>query len=66
MQFLQEEMDMEGGELDEMMETLFAIFYVDDAYIASRDPSSYNGRSTVSSGHSNVLVWRPTPRRRKQ
>jgi len=25
-------------ELDEMMETLFAIFYVDDAYIASRDP----------------------------
>ena len=25
-------------ELDEMMETLFAIFFVDDAYIASRDP----------------------------
>ncbi len=28
---------MAGEELDEMMETLFAIFYVDDAYIASRD-----------------------------
>jgi hypothetical protein len=38
MQLLQEEMDMEGEELDEMMETLFAIFYVDEAYIASRDP----------------------------
>jgi hypothetical protein len=38
MQLLWEEMDMEGEELDEMMETLFAIFYVDDAYIASRDP----------------------------
>jgi hypothetical protein len=35
MQLLQ---DMEGEELDEMMETLFAIFYVDDTYIASRDP----------------------------
>jgi len=29
---------LEEEELDEMMETLFAIFYVDDAYIASRDP----------------------------
>jgi hypothetical protein len=38
MQLLREEMDMEGEELDEMMETLFAIFYVDDAHIASRDP----------------------------
>ena len=38
MQLLREETDMEGEELDEMMETLFAIFYVDDAYIASRDP----------------------------
>jgi hypothetical protein len=31
-------MEMEGEELDEMMETLFMIFYVNDAYIASRDP----------------------------
>ncbi len=31
-------MEMEEEELDELMETLFAIFYVDDAYIASRDP----------------------------
>jgi len=29
---------MEEEELDEMMETLFTIFYVDDAYIALRDP----------------------------
>jgi hypothetical protein len=35
---LWEEMGMEGEELDEIMGTLFAIFYVDDAYIASRDP----------------------------
>ena len=30
--------ELEEEELDEMMETLFAIFYVDDAYIALRDP----------------------------
>jgi hypothetical protein len=36
---LREEMDMEDEEeLDEMMETIVAIFYVDDAYMASRDP----------------------------
>ena len=35
---LREEIDMEGEELDKTMETLFAIFYVDDAYIATRDP----------------------------
>jgi hypothetical protein len=38
LQLLREEMVMEDEELDEMMATLFAIFYVDDAYIASRDP----------------------------
>jgi len=40
LRLLREEMalELEGAELDEMMETLFAIFYVDDAYIASRDP----------------------------
>ena len=31
-------MEMEEEELNELMETLFAIFYVDDVYIASRDP----------------------------
>jgi hypothetical protein len=30
--------ELEEEALDEMMETLFAIFYVDDVYIASRDP----------------------------
>ncbi len=37
---LREEMapGLEEKELDKMMETLFAIFYVDDAYIALRDP----------------------------
>ena len=38
LQLLREEMVMEEEELDEMMSTLLAIFYVDDAYIASRDP----------------------------
>ena len=40
LRLLREEMalDLEEEELDEMMETLFVIFYVDDAYIASRDP----------------------------
>ncbi len=31
-------MDMEEEEMEGLMETLFTIFYVDDAYIASRDP----------------------------
>ena len=38
MHLMREEMEMEGEELDEMMETLFAIFYVNDTYIALRDP----------------------------
>jgi hypothetical protein len=38
LRLLREEMVMEEEELDEMMVTLFAIFYVDDAYITSRDP----------------------------
>jgi hypothetical protein len=35
---LREEMDMEEEKMEGVMETLFAIFYVDDAYITSRDP----------------------------
>jgi len=38
LRLLRDELVMEEEELDKMMETLFAIFYVDDAYIASRDP----------------------------
>ena len=38
LQILREEMDMEGEELDLMTEALFAIFYMDDTYIAARDP----------------------------
>jgi RNase P subunit RPR2 len=38
LRLLRDEMVMEEEELDEMMATLFTIFYVDDAYIASRDP----------------------------
>jgi hypothetical protein len=41
---LREESDLEGEELDEMMDTLFAIFYVDDAYLAAWNPTSYNGQ----------------------
>jgi hypothetical protein len=38
LQLLREDMDMEEEEMEGLMETLFAIFYMDDAYIASRDP----------------------------
>ncbi len=38
LQILREESELEGEELDRLMDTLFAIFYVDDAYIAARDP----------------------------
>ncbi len=37
-QILREESDLEGEELDKMMDALFAIFYVEDAYIVARDP----------------------------
>ncbi len=37
-QILREESNLEGEELDKMMDTLFAIFYVDNAYIEARDP----------------------------
>ena len=59
-------MEMEEKELDKLMENLFAIFYVDDAYIASRDPVFCSGRSTASLLLLNVLAWRPTPRRRRR
>ena len=35
---LREGGDYEERELDDLMSTFFAIFYVDDAYLASRDP----------------------------
>jgi hypothetical protein len=38
LRLLREKMVMEDEELDGMMATLFTILYVDDAYIASRDP----------------------------
>ncbi len=36
---LREESDLEGEELDKMMDILFAIFNVDNAYLAARDPN---------------------------
>jgi hypothetical protein len=36
---LREESDLEGEELDEMMDAMFAIFYVDNAYLAALDPA---------------------------
>ncbi len=38
LQILREESELEGEELDEMMDALFAIFYVDDTYIAAPGP----------------------------
>ena len=38
LQILQDGLELEGEELDELMETLFVIFYDDDAHVASRDP----------------------------
>jgi hypothetical protein len=38
LQILRDKSVLEGGELDKMMDALFAIFYVDDAYIATQDP----------------------------
>ncbi len=38
LQILREESGLEGEELSEMMDTLFAIFYLDNVYIAAWDP----------------------------
>jgi hypothetical protein len=38
LQILRDELSLEGEELDKMMDHLFVIFYVDDAYIAAWDP----------------------------
>ncbi len=38
LQIWRNESGLEGEELDKMMDALFAIFYIDDAYIAARDP----------------------------
>jgi hypothetical protein len=38
LQIRKDKSGLEGEELDKMMDTLFAIFYVDDAYIAAWDP----------------------------
>ncbi len=38
LQILREESELEGEDLDEMMDALFTIFYVDNAYIAAWDP----------------------------
>lgn len=62
MQLLREEMHLEGEELDEIMETRFAIFYVDDTHIVSGTLSSYKRQPEVSLQPSNVLVLRPSPR----
>jgi hypothetical protein len=35
---LRGESDLEGGELNETMDALFAIFYIDNAYLAAQDP----------------------------
>jgi hypothetical protein len=36
-QILREKSDLEGEKLNEMMDALFAFFYVDDAYLAATD-----------------------------
>jgi hypothetical protein len=38
LQILWDESGLEREKLDEMMDTLFMVFYVDDAYIAAWDP----------------------------
>jgi hypothetical protein len=38
LQILREESELEGEELDKMMDALFAIFHVDDAYMVARVP----------------------------
>ena len=38
LQILRDKSVLEGGELDKMMDALFAIFHVDDAYMVARVP----------------------------
>ena len=58
MRILRDKLDMEGEGLDLTMESLFAIFYVDDAYIAEPrgTPTSSSRQSTFLSHPSNALA----------
>jgi hypothetical protein len=38
LQILREESELEGEELDKMMDALLAIFYIDDTYIVAQNP----------------------------
>ncbi len=38
MRLLRDESKLEEEAIDQLLSTFFAIFYVDDAYLASRDP----------------------------
>jgi hypothetical protein len=53
-QIQREESELEGEELDEMMDALFAIFYLDNAYIAARDPAFLQQAIDILLVHLNV------------
>ena len=44
---LEEESELEGEAITELVATLFVIFYVDDAYLASRDPKFLQRAVTI-------------------
>ncbi len=56
---------LKPDEIDRLMATFFAIFYVDDAYLASRDPDFLQRALDVIVGLFPALVLRPTPMHRR-
>ncbi len=57
---------LEPDKIDRLMATFFAIFYVNEAYLASRDPDFLQRALDVIVGLFCALVLRPMHRRRRQ
>jgi hypothetical protein len=63
---LRQDGDYNEGMVEEFLATFFAIFYVGNAYLASRDAGFFlNMRWTFLSTYSSGSDYRPTPRRHK-
>jgi hypothetical protein len=66
LQELREGSALEPDKINHLMATFFAIFYVNDAYLASRDPDFLQRALNVIVGSFPALVLRPMHRRCRQ
>jgi hypothetical protein len=65
-QILREESELEGEELDKMMDALFAIFYIDEVHRAAQDPIFLQWAIDCLVSTFEHVGLRPTSPRQKQ